>query len=172
MYIFIFFAVRKGERANIQPTGQGDCRKTETFSSSSMSCRKSLRMKPEMLPEIGTLPRCGADWKSSQRTCKPGNTSFSTETRPEWIPNMSDIIIQSRVSMGEKKNRPLKCRLITSNNTVRALISRHCEEWPVPWAAGCLDGRRYTAERRQRWRFPELSSAGWWVLLPAQKMLG
>lgn len=52
------------------PTGQGDCRKTVTFSSSSMSCKKSLRMKPEMFPDTGTFPLCGADWKSSHRTCR------------------------------------------------------------------------------------------------------
>lgn len=51
------------------PTGHGDCRKTETFSSSSISCRNSLRMKPEMFPDICMLLRWGADWKSSQRTC-------------------------------------------------------------------------------------------------------
>lgn len=51
------------------PTGHGDWRKTETFSSSSMSCRKSLRMKPEMFPDICMLLRWGADWNSSQSTC-------------------------------------------------------------------------------------------------------
>ena len=40
-----------------------------TFSSSSMICRKSRRMKPEMFPETGTLPRWGADWNSSHSTC-------------------------------------------------------------------------------------------------------
>ena len=40
-----------------------------TFSSSSMICRKSRLMNPEMFPETGTLPRWGADWNSSQSTC-------------------------------------------------------------------------------------------------------
>lgn len=67
--VYVHSMVTVTERKGGELTGQGDCRKTETFSSSNISCRKSLRMKPEMLPEIGTLPRWGADWKSSQRTC-------------------------------------------------------------------------------------------------------
>lgn len=59
----------KNDRGGGVPTGHGDWRKTETFSSSSMSCRKSLRMKPEMFPDICMLLRWGADWKSSQSTC-------------------------------------------------------------------------------------------------------
>lgn len=53
-------------------TGHGDWRNKVTFSSSSMSCKKSLLINPEMFPEVGRFPRWGEDWNNSQRTweCK------------------------------------------------------------------------------------------------------
>lgn len=65
-------------------TGHGDWRNKVTFSSSSMSCKKSLLINPEIFPEVGRFPRWGEDWNNSQRTWE-GKMRADSEYFCIWV---------------------------------------------------------------------------------------